>query len=153
MKLGYFNYLHQKLFVFLIMKKILFVFLFLPLISFAQIQSGEITYSVTADEKMMEQIANEEESNQIKSYIQKMFENQLKAIPYLVYQLKFNKQESSFSNLKNMNKDNGVNLKTTMRNIGVYGDYYTNIKEKENLHQFDYGSIEVLIKQNVDKLD
>src|SRR5690625_4588838 len=100
MKLGYFNYLHQKLFVFLIMKKILFVFLFLPLISFAQIQSGEITYSVTADEKMMEQIANEEESNQIKSYIQKMFENQLKAIPYLVYQLKFNKQESSFSNLK-----------------------------------------------------
>ncbi len=142
MKLRYFNYLHQKLFVFLIMKKILFVFLFLPLISFAQIQSGEIIYKVKSLEKSKNKTDTIQPENSTeesaKQYLGDVFAQKDQAIPYLRFNLEFNHNEALFQAQKNIAIDNGPNLDLGLNAIGGKGVFYSNLSQNENIHQKEY---------------
>ncbi len=119
-----------------------------------QTQSGEITYSVTADEKMMDSIVNQKNiSSDLRQGIQDLFDYQTKTIPFLSYKLIFNEKESLFYLPNNMSNDNKLDLQTIARNVGVEGKYYIDQEEKTSYHQFEYISSKLIVKHSINQFD
>lgn len=77
-------------------------------------------------------------SSKTKGFAKMQFDKIEQIIPYLTFHLSFNQNESHFSTLKQMQKDNGPDTKLTFALLGVRGDYYANLKEDKTLQQFQY---------------
>lgn len=60
-----------------------------------------------------------------------------KALPYLIFNLKFNKTQARFASLPGMGNDNGIDINEISKSVGVIGVYYLNIKAHRMLHQFE----------------
>ncbi|HLS31539.1 MAG TPA: GLPGLI family protein [Flavobacteriaceae bacterium] len=115
----------------------------------AQIVSGTVNYKVEADEEMMDDILNEDRSEQLTAYLRMMFKNQVRTLPYLNYQLDFNQNESSFKKIETMATDDGFDLDKTAANVGVQGVYHTNLEKDKTNHQLNTWGKDILITHSI----
>lgn len=103
----------------------------------AQMESGTISYKVKADKIMIDSILETQESQNLSNYLEMMFKHQIKTLPYLTYQLQFNRSQSIFQKNQTMSTDNGLDLDRTAANLGVKGIYYTDLEKNKAEHQID----------------
>lgn len=130
----------------------LIVFALLCYTSYAQFQSGEVTYKIKPREKEFKKTIKKESSlfqRQEKSF----FNDIKKAIPYIELVLKFNKNESHFRAKKMMTSDNGIDIENAVLFIGAGGVYYTDIEQDLSLHQLNYINRLWLIQREISALD
>lgn len=138
------------------MRKIslLLISLFFIINTYAQTNSGSLTYTVKPDKVMMDSILNQENTpSALKRGIQNLFDYQLKTLPHLTYRLDFNNKESLFSIPQNMPNDNRLDLQKTARNVGAYGKYFISQDEKMSYHQFEFAGAELIVTHPSDKFD
>lgn len=134
------------------MKKIFLLFTLIPFLGFSQIQSGKILYKVSMDQTIVDSVLSTVEMPELKTYLKQAFEKNSKTVPYITYELDFNKNESLFYSHKSMGSDGGLDLEKTIKNIGP-GKYYLNLKEGISLHEYEYVSTPFLVRFNYEDLD
>src|SRR5699024_11279039 len=109
---------------------------------FPQVGSGEVIYKIKKREEIKEPDNLSSPKNQAKqmaqaniSHIYKQIE---KALPYLQFQLKFNKNESQFEHNKYMDSDSGEEIGYAIDFMNGRGVFYTNIGEDIVLNQSEF---------------
>ena len=128
------------------MKKVLLYFLILlPVISFSQITSGELTYRVSyleeKDKQGIEQFNSKNPGLIPKERLEQALKDVLeanKSLAYIDYVLEFNKNEAYFQVKQNfmsigseIGKENFINFY-----VGVSGEYYHNIEKNISIHSW-----------------
>lgn len=137
-------------------KNILFLlsFFFFVYGSWGQIASGKITYKVEADKNMMEEILKDDKiTEDVGSYLRMTFNNQIRTLPYLFYQMEFNSKESLFKKIESMTTDSGFDLNRTARGVGVDGIYYHSLNEDKSYHETSRAGSDIFVMHTISDLD
>lgn len=121
----------------------------------AQDTSGNITYKVTTTpefEKNIDSVLNAVEDKMLADLVRKQKQKEKNVLPYLVFNLRFNKNNSLFDFQKGLANDNGLDLEEIAGSAGVVGEYFIDLKEGYVLCQIEDGEI-YRVQTDLDSLD
>ncbi|HLS31536.1 MAG TPA: GLPGLI family protein [Flavobacteriaceae bacterium] len=144
------------------MQKLSFLLLLFLVTSFVHAQqSGEIIYKI----KLSEQYKNQKDTTKSKeeakektkeevmaeSFVAEIFEKQEKILPFISYELIFNKNEALFFSEESMQLDSGQDLIDPLMGTGTKGKFYTNLSEDLTLRKFHYTQL-ILLESKISDL-
>lgn len=127
---------------------LLIIVLFGVCAGYAQNTSGTVIYKVQPDQSKMKTIIKDMKPKG-DNYLKMVFKNIITSVPYIEYHLKFNEKESLFFIPPSMANDNGLAIDDAVANIGVTGVYYTDLEQRESLHQFIYITSNYLVAHDI----